>query len=297
MTDIKNNQPSKRNGLVIMDKKKKQKKAVSTVIQPPGKPHHMEIDEIKNLEEPIYMPPNHKPRGRPRNLNFLSYADAREFVRGEMIPSRNKFHEWWDRNKPKAIPRFPYRVYKDWVSWNDFLGTDNNFGVRVGKSWRSLEEAALWVHKLKIESYTKWMAYCKANTLPEDIPARPDLVYAGWKTWNHWLGNRPVEALEAIKEAQKTQLYYIIHEPGTPENVLIFGADTVGPSNFKERWEREKFNIVKLFWYEKEYDNEIKNIVTSLSSPYLGEERQRICPNVWEIIWYLSLQLRVVTKL
>ena len=51
-----------------------------------------------------------KRRGRPRNENYLSFEEARDHVRNELIPSRGKFFEWWDRNKPKSIPRFPYLV-------------------------------------------------------------------------------------------------------------------------------------------------------------------------------------------
>ena len=288
-----------RNGLVLMtETKKTRKKAAPTVKRPQGRPKKMDLEDIKNLEEPIYMPPLQKPRGRPKNENYIPYEEAREFIRGEMIPSRNKFHEWWDRNKPKSIPRFPYRVYTDkWVSWNDFLGTDNEFGLRVGKSWRQLEEAAMWVHKLKIESYGKWMEYCKANTLPEDIPARPDLVYSGWKTWGHWLGNKPVEAIEAVREAQKLQIYYIYHEQGVPENVLNFGVDSIGPSNFKERWEREKFTIIKMFWYDPNEAGEVKKIIDYFSTPYLGDDRQRIVPNIWEIVYYLQMKLETIHRL
>lgn len=288
-----------RNGLVTMtDKKKPQRKAATpTVKRPKGRPRRMETEEIKNLEEPIYFPPNYKPRGRPKNQNYLSYEEAREFMLSEMIPSRNKYYEWWDRNKPKAIPRFPYRVYKEWTSWNDFLGTKNEFGIRYGRIWRPLEEAAMYVHKLKIETYAKWMEYCKENTLPNDIPARPDLVYANWKTWGHWLGNRPAEALDAIREAQKLQVYYLIHEQGVPENIITFGVETAGPTVFKERWQREQFDILRMYWYEQEQAPRIKNILDALSTTYLDNDRQRICPNVWEINYYLELTLQRIYKL
>jgi hypothetical protein len=268
-------------------KPSKTKKSTTTKAKPTR-----ELDEIKNLEEPIALPV--KTRGRPKNADYISYEEAREFVRGEMIPSRKKFHEWYDVNKPKAIPRFPYRVYgEEWVSWNDFLGTNNEFGLRAGKAWRELEEAALWVHSLKIESYADWLKYCKEHTMPEDIPARPDLVYSKWKSWMHWLGNRPIEKLEAVKAAQKLQIFFVIHEEGYPTNVLTFGVDKSGPASFKARWEREKFDIVKMYWYDQSEGSTIKNIVDQLSSPYLGEEHTRIVPNFWEINWHLSMKLEL----
>jgi hypothetical protein len=262
--------------------------------RPPQPPKKMEIDELKNLEEPNIISKPTKERGRPRNKNYLSFAEAREFVRGELIPSRNKFQDWHDANNPKAIPKYPYRVYIDeWVSWNDFLGTNNVFSERVGKSWRDIEEAAMWVHSLKIETYAKWIEYCKENTLPEDIPARPDLVYSKWRTWAHWLGNKPIQKVEAIVEAQKLQIFYIIHEQGYPENVLTFGIDQMGPASFKSRWEQEQFQIIKMYWFDPKQAAHIKAVVNSLSSPYLGEDNTRICQNVWEILWNLSMCLEL----
>lgn len=238
-----------------------------------------------------------KKRGRPKNENYLGWDDAREFIRSELLPSRGKFYEWWDRNKPKAIPRFPYRVYKDeWVSWNDFLGTNNKFNEKIGTKWRPLDEATMWVHKLKLTSFAEWMAYCRETELPEDIPTRPELVYDGWKSWNHWLGNRPVEAIQAKQEAQKIQVYYLIREQGAPENVITFGVDSMGLTSLKERWDREKFDVVRVFWYDPLRSAVIKQIVENLSSQYLGQDRTRIVPNVYEIIWHLQMQMEAINK-
>lgn len=283
-----------RNGLVSTSKIKKK----TAPTKKPSKIKQRSLEDISNMEEPIYLAKPHKPKGRPKNENYISYVEAREFVRGELIPSRTKFHEWHDRNKPKAIPRFPYRIYtEEWVSWNDFLGTNNEFGGKSTKAWRKYEEAVTWANTLKIESYGKWMEYCKTNTLPSDIPARPDLSYPGWKTWGHWLGNKSSAVIENIRAAQKIQIYYIIHDPSMPENVLNFGVDTQGPTAFKERWKNERFNVVKTFWYDSAEAESITNIVNHFSTPYLGDDSQRICYNVWEIIYYLAMRLETVTNL
>ncbi len=238
-----------------------------------------------------------KKRGRPKNENYLPWGEAREFMRGEMIPSRGKFFEWWSRNKPKAIPRFPYRVYKEWVSWNDFLGTDNKFNEKVGRSWRQLDEASMWVHKLKLGSQAQWMDWCKeVGNLPVDIPARPDLVYDKWRSWKHWLGSKTVEAVEAKQQAQRHAVYYIVHESDVPINVFTYGTDNGGLSALKERWEREKFDLCKMFWYDPKKSTVIKQIVEAFSTPYLGNEKQRITPNVWEIVAYLEIHLETIRR-
>lgn len=237
-----------------------------------------------------------KKRGRPKNENYLPWSEAREFMRSELIPSRGKFFEWWDSNKPKAIPRFPYRVYQEeWVSWNDFLGTNNKFNEKVGTKWRALLDASTWAHTLKLETQVQWMEFAKTDQLPADIPARPDLVYENWRSWGHWLGNRPVEAIEVKQEAIRSQVYFIVRDLEDPQNVLTYGIET-SISSMKERWQREKFDIVKLFWYQPEKAAEMNKIVAALSSPYQGFDRQRITPNVWEIVWHASMLMEPITK-
>jgi hypothetical protein len=255
-------------------------------------------EEVEQLDDE-FIPKIRKKRGRPKNENYLGWEEARAFMRGEMIPSRGKFFEWWDRNKPKAIPRFPYRVYQEeWTSWNDFLGTNNKFNEKIGTKWRPFLEATSWAIKLGLKSQVEWMEYCKQeNLLPADIPARPDLVYDDWRGWTHWLGNRPVEAIQARQEiAKKIQVYYIVQYPDVPGNILTFGVDPAGLTSFKARWEHEKFIIVRMFWYEPEKADKIRRIVEALSSPYLGDERQRLVPNVWEIAYYLQMEMDQITR-
>lgn len=254
------------------------------------------LDHMDDPKGPEASTKEKKKRGRPKNENYLSWTEARELMRDELLPSRGKFYEWWDRNKPKAIPRFPYRVYSEWESWNDFLGTNNKFNEKIGTKWRPLNEATLWVHTLRLTSFAEWMEYCRETELPEDIPTRPELVYDGWKSWNHWLGNRPVEAIEAKQEAQRVQVYYLVHEQGVPENVITFGVDPMGLASLKERWIRDKFDVVRVFWYDPLRVSTIKQVIETLSTPYLGQERQRIVPNVFEIIWHLQMHMEAINK-
>jgi hypothetical protein len=255
------------------------------------------IAEIKLFDEPnngdhIERPEKPK-RGRKKTGKYVEYHEAKAFIHGELIQSRTKYYEWWERHKPKDIPKYPYRIYQlEWESWNVFLGNENTFGIHNANKWRSYEEAMIYIHSLNIASYTDWLTFCKEDKIPEDIPARPDLVYPKWRTWNHWLGNKAVEAVEAKREAEgKNQIYYIIHEQGVPENVLTFGVEPSGASGLKERWDREQFTIVRAFWYNREEADYITNVVHQLSNSYLGEERQRIVPNYWEIIYYLEQKL------
>jgi hypothetical protein len=260
-------------------------------------PKEQKGSKVKSL--PLEVPetePAKKTRGRPKNQNYSSWEDAREAVRAEMIPSRGKYFEWWDRNKPKSIPRFPYRVYvEEWTTWNDFLGTNNKFNEKMNVKWRPYDEAVLWVHAQKIESFQAWMDFCRGGEkLPPDIPARPELAYKKWISWNHWLGNKPVEAVQAKQQAQRVAVFYVIHEQGVPGNVITYGVEQMGITILKERWNNERFDVVRLFWYEADKQETIDKIISHFSTPYLGHERQRITPNVWDIVYHVQSVLDIV---
>lgn len=259
-----------------------------------GRPQKLSIKEKEKANAPD-KPPVKKKAGRKPNSNYIPFEDARELVHNELLHSRGAYEMWWDRNKPKAIPRFPYRVYKEWVSWNDFLGTNNEFRQPV-RNWRPMEEAIHYVHGLRLTSQREWLEFCRDNAadVPEDIPKRPDVVYSKWVSWNHWLGNKPVEAIQAKVEAAKIGVFYIIHEQGVPDNVITYGLEPKGLTTLKEWWDRDKFDVIKTFWHEPDRAATVQQVIEAFSSPYLGDNKQRITPNVWQIVEQLQMILRAI---
>lgn len=236
-----------------------------------------------------------KTRGRKKNTNYLPWNEARDFIRKECLSSRIKYEEWYQKNKPDVVPRFPYRVYKEWTSWNDFLGTNNEFGKRVEKDWRSFNEAILWVHTLGLKTQEQWLEYVRETGIPEDIPARPDLVYKGeWKGWPYWTGKNIHEVITTKVAQEERYIYYIINErnrPGNPGNILTFGVERNGVSALRSRWDQNPFDILGLYWYDKEKEQQIKHLLNNLSSPYYEDERVRVVPNVNELLWYFDMIL------
>jgi hypothetical protein len=186
-------------------------------------------------------------------------------------------------------------VYKEWTTWNDFLGTENKFGEL--KTYRPYEEAIAFVHKQQLKTYEDWKQFCHDGKRPPDIPSRPDMYYSKWISWNHWLGNKPIELLEAKKLTEENYIFYIIREKNSPaENIFTFGIEETGYFGVLDRQKQEMFEIIKLFWYEKEKDEQIRTLIERFSTPYYGEEKKRIVPNIFDIIWYLQIILREARK-
>lgn len=250
-----------------------------------------------------------KPRGRPRsttpkknvgaakkNTLYMSYEDAREYLRGEMLPSSTAYQKWWDKHKPATLSKYPYRVYKDsWVSWNDYLGTNNKFESNRQR-WRPYDAAVQWAQTLGLETENQWKAFAASSERPEDIPIRPDLVYRTWTSWNYWLGYKPADKIKASQAVvENLGVYYIIHNEGHPTNVLTYGIENQGLWALKKRWEREPYEIIRFFKYDPSKSAEIQRVIMELTTEYQGEGAARLTPNVWEVLWYLSELMDVIT--
>jgi hypothetical protein len=209
-----------------------------------------------------------RPRGRPR-LNF-EFEEARELVRHECIGSYRQYIRWWLHNKPARIPKRPDRAYKkDWVSWNDFLGSTNIWPIP--KIFRPFVEARSWAQQLGLHTKADWFDYIRANEKPEDIPTRPDLVYLKeWFTWRDFVGGdkksvkRNIEAADAI--------FFIIQNQGRPTNVFQLGITLEGKETIIESQHTQKFRIIGMYTCEITFPWE--NVVQSYGKQYWESNRK-----------------------
>jgi hypothetical protein len=116
------------------------------------------------------------------------FGEAREYARGLGLRSYNEWRAWRRENRPEDIPASPPVVYKEsgWVSWGDFLGTDNYFT----RDWRPFEEAREHARSLGLKNTHEWLAYARSEECPEDIPIDPRHIYehSGWVSTGDWLG-------------------------------------------------------------------------------------------------------------
>lgn len=231
---------------------------------------------------------------RKKSKKWMTYEEAKEFVRAQGVQSRQQFLDWHDENKPKSISKYPQRVYiKEWVGWNEFLGTNNEFN-NTRRNWRSMSEAILWVHKLGLQGGKQaWLDWVKdhGDDLPEDIPKRPDIVYKKeWLSWKHWLGDKVAEKIEAQQKAQEAAIYYIIRERENAHvnNVFTLGIERDGIAALKDRWKVEKFQVVKIFEFNHSKVEQVEQVVNTLSHPYVDQANVRVVPNIYELCWQLS---------
>ena len=118
--------------------------------------------------------------------NFISFEEAREFVRSLNLTSVKEWYKWYKYKKMHLnIPRNPNTTYKGkgWTGWGDFLGNEK-------KEYLSFEEAKEFISTLNLKNRKEWREWVKNGEIPSNIPKVPDQVYKnkGWRGWADFLG-------------------------------------------------------------------------------------------------------------
>ena len=259
-----------------------------------------DLEESTNLDavETSEKPSKSKVRQFNTQRKNLEFEQARDFIRNQQLPSVKAYYEWWDANKPKMLPRRPERAYQhSWQGWNDFLGNDNQWRPNQQRNYRSYTEAILFVHKLKLTTQNEWLEWCQDNEVPEDIPKRPDMYYDEWMGWGQWLGNNAVTKVKAHQMATENRvaLFYIAQETDVtfPINVYTFGVEMEGVAALREKWKKGEMRVFKLFWHDPTQMDAVQQIVNALSTPWYGNDKQRVCSNIHSICWELEMILEV----
>lgn len=224
-------------------------------------------------------------RGRPRT-NY-EFAEAVEVVRRENLKSMGQYSKWWQLHTPSKLPKRPDRAYeKDWKGWGYFLGVYNDYPF-VKKTFRSYEDSKKFAHSLNFKKIEEWFDYCRSGKKPEDIPARPDVVYQRkkeWHTWSEFLGNHIDIFLNEQKKNKK--YFYMGSYPDTPENVLCFGI-----SNSRENLKRDsEFKVLRLYDFYDGFD--WRDLIDIYSVPYeYGRANEFLIKDLGGLISELSLDL------
>ena len=122
---------------------------------------------------------------------FKTFNQARKWARKQGIQRQIEWFKFTKtHNFPADIPVAPDSHYRDkgWVSFPDFLGYEAKNGPN--KKTKSFSEARKIARKLKLLNWAAWTRWCKEGKRPNDIPAKPYIVYKdeGWISWDDWLG-------------------------------------------------------------------------------------------------------------
>ena len=123
------------------------------------------------------------------NDRFASFQEARAFIRKLKIKNQREWLAFCagklKEKKPKNIPSLPESIYKEFVSYGDWLGNGNV--ASVNKDFLSFIAARTFIRKLKLKTTKDWNRYSKTKR-PKNIPSCPLDFYKEWKGIKDWLG-------------------------------------------------------------------------------------------------------------
>jgi hypothetical protein len=137
----------------------------------------------------------------PHLVEYRSFEEARKFAHSLQLSSQAEWRQFCKGNLPSKgylpadIPANPNQTYanRGWISMGDWLGTRTV--APQNRRYRSFEEAREFARSVGLKSRAQWIRFCREQTrgkgrLPEDIPAKPERVYAnkGWAGMSDWLG-------------------------------------------------------------------------------------------------------------
>jgi hypothetical protein len=260
----------------------------STDIKPKRKYHYKYVRKGTKVGRKRKYPEFHIARQTARELNMKSSTD---YIR------------WHKVNQPPYLPRYPDRVYKEFISWMDFLGTKGANPLardarllRLGHVFRPFWQAVKWsqayCHEHKLTSGSQWSEYVKRHDIPDDIPEHPEGYYDEWKStgWNTWVGKQAEDIIAA--EKVQTHIFAIcsfrsIKVPGN-YYALIHAKGGDGELNAALNNMNEGM-VIRCYKWEDALQDKVMRIL-SMFCKDVGEGKALI-PNVNALIFELDNML------
>jgi len=236
-----------------------------------------------------------KKKGKPgrKGKDWMPLDEVRVVLADEDIGSRAQYARWWELNKPNTIPKYPNRVYKDWIGWNDYLGNDNVAAVGV-KRWRKFEEAMSYIHTMNINSVQQYNKMHKDGEIPDDIPSNPQLVYERWATWSHFLGSKVMKRVEAVKMIKEAEVGLLVvcqykDRPGGVYGVFVVRG---GRPELDDIVSEGNLVVMKAFKLEEGYDWKAEVGKHGHQwNDWQARNNEYLIPNVNQLVFELSCSL------
>lgn len=264
--------------------------------------------------KPKYYKPKRGPKkkgGRPRRkgrktkatkrvvgTTLVPYEMAKYYIQnllppGVTINTRLQYREWYDKNRIRWMPYDPNKAYKEWTSWNDFLGNTNSFEDNYIKRsqlkqqylpyWEAVSLAQQLAKAHKLTAAHEYRKFHKENpSLVSSLPRAPNVYYADWLGWPTWLG-KTVSA--TLLPQQHMEQYYLVLKEG--ENLYSFYITTGGKEEAKNVVSTKP--LVKAYVMDENMRNDLQRLVEINSQEY--DESTRYCANINGIIYVLDTML------
>ena len=158
-----------------------------------------EIFWIKKLKNNNLVNHNEGGLGGGTIIYTSSYNEIKEYAHSLHLKNVKEWYEYIKKNDiPSYVPSNPKEVYtnRGWISWSDFLNTNNISDNIKADNYISYEDAKKWTHaNLKdIKTVEQWREFTKIDSFPIFIPRKPNRYYKnrGWENWGMFLNTNKI---------------------------------------------------------------------------------------------------------
>ena len=142
-------------------------------------------------------------------LPIASYEELKKAVRDQGVKTRRYYSVWREKNKgvfnERRIPSNPDKLYKEWVSWNEFLGKKHSLPLAP---YEELKKITRDQGLKKSEEYFSWREKNKGVFNGWRIPSNPHRYYGNkWEGWDVFFGKSslPFASYEELKKIIRDQ--------------------------------------------------------------------------------------------
>lgn len=258
-------------------------------------------DQVK-IVPPTPVDPLNRPTPRPL---FLGMSEAIEVVSAMELSGPTHYRQVVRQMSPRpfCLPRYPEDYYgSEWVGWRYFLGLkrfkraprpDQVPPTPIGNGgipYRPLKEAVKYVSGLGLRDRPEWLLW--RRTYPHaDIPWKPEEYYGEeWCGWSIFLGHDPLPGL-----LENVAVMYVGKSADDPSNVYHVGINNLGKSDLMHRAARENFRVVRMWRYEPELREEVRDAIAANCSGWYGSDSVYLVPNLFGLYSDLFNLLAIVT--
>lgn len=105
---------------------------------------------------------------------YITYSEAKSVVHRFVLNNQESWYYLCKENLiPKNIPKTPNKFYKEWVSWNDWLG----HSITNHKHFLSYSDAKEYIKEFNLSSLNEYHDYLISNSI-DFLPLNPIVSYS-----------------------------------------------------------------------------------------------------------------------
>lgn len=176
--------------------------------------------------------------GRMNNIYNKSFDECKMWLKSnkpEWIKGLKEYKKWTKMEYfPDFLPKAPNRVFNDWTTWGDYLGTGSIHTMSRKDTYLSYEKAKRY---LKENFNFKSSVDFRKTLVPIFIPKKPYNIYTEWLGWHEFLDYTP------FKRIDKNYLDY--------NDAKVWIYDNLGKITSRDYREKSKNNEIPIFLPKK----------------------------------------------